>query len=146
MKALIKAPTCQGISIFSREQIIAPSVLAVSTHCFCSSQCHVGSRVTLKAGGDFFFDPGPQEQARPLLLVAGGVGINPLVSVLRHCRHLRAESRRTRAGYAPGRLELLYSARSAQELIFRVGGERSALPFRMSYIVQMAKIEFVVFI
>ncbi|KAF0307265.1 Oxidoreductase NAD-binding domain-containing protein 1 [Amphibalanus amphitrite] len=82
-------------------------------------QCRVGSRVTLKAGGDFFFHPAPQDPARPLLLVAGGVGINPLVSILRHCRHLRAESRRTGAGYVPRPVELLYSARSRHELIFR---------------------------
>ena len=80
----------------------------------------MGSRVTLKAGGEFFFHPAPPDPARPLLLVAGGVGINPLVSILRHCRHLRARSRRTGAGYVPGPIELLYSARSPLELIFRV--------------------------
>ena len=83
-------------------------------------QCRVGSRVLLKAGGDFCFRPQPSEPPQPLLLLAGGVGINPLVSVLRHCRHLRGERRRTGAGYVPGAVRLLYSARGHQQLLFEV--------------------------
>lgn len=82
-------------------------------------QCHVGSRVTLRAGGDLFLAPSAEDLPRPLLLVAGGVGINPLISILRHMRHLRVESRRTGAGYEPAPIELLYSCRGRQELLFK---------------------------
>jgi ferredoxin-NADP reductase len=61
-------------------------------------------------GGYFVWDgDGPDPGAAPLLLIAGGSGVVPLRSMLRH-RH------RT-AGRAPTRL--LYSARSLPEVIYR---------------------------
>lgn len=57
-------------------------------------------------GGYFVWEPG---QGGPLLLVGGGSGVVPLMAMLRH---------RKAAGAAiPARL--LYSARSAEDLIFR---------------------------
>ncbi|XP_037092538.1 oxidoreductase NAD-binding domain-containing protein 1-like isoform X3 [Pollicipes pollicipes] len=82
-------------------------------------QCRVGSRVTLKAGGSFFFQPSAGAPVRPLLLVAGGVGVNPLISILRHCRDLRDEARHTGHGYTPMPVALVYSARSPAELLFK---------------------------
>ncbi|TKS88577.1 Oxidoreductase NAD-binding domain-containing protein 1 [Collichthys lucidus] len=50
--------------------------------------CTVGSEVAMRVGGDFFFDPSPSDPSVDLLLVAGGVGINPLYSILLHTSDL----------------------------------------------------------
>jgi ferredoxin-NADP reductase len=57
-------------------------------------------------GGYFVWGPEPQ---RPLALIAGGSGVVPLMSMLRH---------RAAVG-AKATARLLYSARSAEELIYR---------------------------
>lgn len=66
-----------------------------------------GSMLSMRApGGNFAY---PDGEDRPLLLLAGGVGITPLVSMVRH-------------GVAadPGRpMVLLYSARTEQDLAFQ---------------------------
>jgi ferredoxin-NADP reductase len=49
-----------------------------------------------------------------MLLIAGGVGINPLISIMRHIADVSSEQQTV------GRLVLLFSARSAEELIFQV--------------------------
>ncbi|XP_037092537.1 oxidoreductase NAD-binding domain-containing protein 1-like isoform X2 [Pollicipes pollicipes] len=67
----------------------------------------------------FFFQPSAGAPVRPLLLVAGGVGVNPLISILRHCRDLRDEARHTGHGYTPMPVALVYSARSPAELLFK---------------------------
>jgi len=46
-------------------------------------QCEVGSRVDVRVGGNFFYEETNNNDA---LLIAGGVGINPLLSILRHRR------------------------------------------------------------
>ena len=62
-------------------------------------QCRPNSNVAIKVGGNFFFDPAefaattPGNDPSSILLIAGGVGINPLVSILRelkaHLWHLQ---------------------------------------------------------
>lgn len=47
----------------------------------------MGDRVAVRVGGSFTYRPG--DEARPLLLVGGGIGVNPLLSILRHCCELR---------------------------------------------------------
>ena len=42
----------------------------------------MGDVVKIQVGGDFFFEE--QDVGRPLLLVAGGIGITPLISILSH--------------------------------------------------------------
>lgn len=42
----------------------------------------------MRVGGEFFFDPSPSEPSVDLLLVAGGVGINPLYSIMLHTADL----------------------------------------------------------
>lgn len=49
-------------------------------------QARVGDRLAASVGGNFHYRPG--DERRPLLLVAGGVGINPLFSILQHCCEL----------------------------------------------------------
>jgi ferredoxin-NADP reductase len=68
----------------------------------------VGDIIELRGpiGGHFIWDA---KLTAPLLLVAGGSGIVPLMCMLRHRRHTRATN--------PTRL--LFSVRSAEELIYR---------------------------
>ena len=70
-------------------------------------QCQVGSRLKVRIGGDFVYNPAPG-RLPDLLLVAGGIGINPLMAMFMHQMHLSGQAR------------LLYSAKNTQELIFMV--------------------------
>ena len=72
----------------------------------------VGDGVEVRGpiGGYFVWD---SQDAGPLLLVAGGSGIVPLMAMLRH--HARAEP--SRRASAPVRL--LYSARTRDQIIYR---------------------------
>ena len=72
----------------------------------------------LQVGGDFYYYAEKSEQKPDLLLIAGGVGINPLISTMRHAEDLNDGS----GGHSEhfGKLMLLYSARTKEELIFQV--------------------------
>ncbi|MBN3291980.1 OXND1 protein, partial [Polypterus senegalus] len=83
------------------------------------TECGLDSVVSLRAGGDFFFDPLPSEPAKNLLLVAGGVGINPLYSILLHVADLHRKRAAQGYGYEPGFVQLCYSAKSTDELLFK---------------------------
>ncbi|MGW3290401.1 FAD-dependent oxidoreductase [Streptomyces sp. NPDC001002] len=85
---------------------------------FLHEEVEVGSAVRVSGPhGEFTWEPGTQ--ADPLLLIAGGVGITPLMSVL-----LAAAD----AGHT-GRIVLLASYRSEDEVVF--GPEIEALRFRL---------------
>lgn len=77
-------------------------------------------------GGDFFFDPAPSDPAVDLLLVAGGVGINPLYSIMLHAADLLEVVGGDAGGGGGGRshnvgaVHLCYSAKSNEELLFKV--------------------------
>lgn len=75
----------------------------------------------MRVGGDFFFDPSPSDPAVDLLLVAGGVGINPLYSILLHTTDLMHLNRSSGGrDYNIGSVHLSYSAKNTQELLFKV--------------------------
>ena len=76
-------------------------------------QCRVGSQLKVRVGGDFWSEP-PPEELPDLLLVAGGIGVNPLYSILKHHMHLISM-----AGQSV-HICLLYSARTEAELLFKV--------------------------
>jgi ferredoxin-NADP reductase len=75
----------------------------------------VGDRLELRGpiGGCFTWEAG---DGGPLLLAAGGLGVVPLVAMIRH--------RTAVGGDVPARL--LYSSRSYEEIIYREGLERLA--------------------
>lgn len=75
----------------------------------------VGDKVELRGpiGGYFVWKAG---EARPLLLIAGGSGIVPLMAMVRH--------RAAAGGKVPTRL--LYSSRSAEDIIYRDELDRCA--------------------
>ena len=70
----------------------------------------------MRVGGDFYFDPQPGESIPDLLLIAGGVGINPLYSIVQHVCDLKQEND---LGYT-GKTLLLFSAKNEDELLFKV--------------------------
>ena len=75
---------------------------------FLLDELRVGDRIELRGpiGGYFTWSPGRSE---PLMLVAGGSGIVPLMSILR--------TRAAASDHAPARL--LYSSRSERHIIYR---------------------------
>ncbi|XP_027405284.1 oxidoreductase NAD-binding domain-containing protein 1 isoform X5 [Bos indicus x Bos taurus] len=89
----------------------------------CSSDGHPGctldSEVAVRVGGEFFFDPKPTDASRNLVLIAGGVGINPLLSILQHAADLLRERASKGQGYEMGTVRLLYSAKDTSELLFK---------------------------
>ena len=72
--------------------------------------------MSLKVGGDFFFDP-LSEHSSKILMVAGGVGINPLYSIIQEIY----ESLQSGQLSNDVNVKLLYSASCADELLFKVG-------------------------
>jgi ferredoxin-NADP reductase len=78
----------------------------------------VGDKVELRGpiGGYFVWQAGEAPDGQPLLLIAGGSGIAPLMAIVRH----RANS----SNKVPTRL--LYSSRSYEEIIYREELDRLA--------------------
>ena len=70
-------------------------------------------------GGDFFYAPPTPAN---LLLIAGGVGINPLISMLQHHVWLlsKIDCHHDNRTHPIGAVQLLYSAKNERELIFKV--------------------------
>ena len=66
-------------------------------------------------GGDFYYPLDDLDETHSVLLIGGGVGINPLYSIFQHSAELVSAG----AGPAPAQVSLLYSAARAEELIFR---------------------------
>ncbi|KAL7551885.1 hypothetical protein ACHAWF_015095 [Thalassiosira exigua] len=92
---------------------------------WASVDARPGDEVDVRAGGTFAYDrpagkydgvaAGGRRNRRRTLFVAGGVGINPLLSMIRQWREDRAERS---DGDDPSRAALLYSARTREEFLF----------------------------
>ncbi|XP_074126210.1 oxidoreductase NAD-binding domain-containing protein 1 isoform X1 [Sminthopsis crassicaudata] len=83
------------------------------------TKCALGSEVTVRVGGNFFFDPQPSDPPVNIVLIAGGVGINPLLSILLHLTDLQRHRDKKEGGYEMGKVRLLFSARNTDELLFK---------------------------
>ncbi|XP_033639224.1 oxidoreductase NAD-binding domain-containing protein 1-like isoform X2 [Asterias rubens] len=84
------------------------------------TKCEVGDVVGVRVGGDQInYDPSPGDPSWDVLLLAGGIGINPMYSILQQVRDLHQERMNDPTAYKPGKVELLYSASSMKELIFK---------------------------
>ncbi|XP_060760988.1 oxidoreductase NAD-binding domain-containing protein 1 [Neoarius graeffei] len=108
---------CSSPGLLHRERIIELAVKYTRhppAH-WIHTECTLGSHVEVRVGGDFYFDPLPSDHAVDLLLVAGGVGINPLHSILTHA----ADLLRVPRTYTPGHTHLCYSAKDTKELLFK---------------------------
>ena len=69
-------------------------------------EARAGDGVEIALGGDFFFTPG---EADSVTLIGGGIGLTPLMSVVRAADELSPSTK----------LTLLYSAAAPSELLFR---------------------------
>jgi len=77
--------------------------------------CKPGDTVGVRVGGEFLYPTSGFGSPHSILLVAGGVGINPLYSIWLHTRNLVSENHPNK----PQEVTLLYSARNNEELIFK---------------------------
>lgn len=85
-------------------------------YCCFTSQSKVGSKVSIRVGGDFFLDTDDHSMAgKNILLVGGGVGINPLISIITQLQDYRKGVGRTILKSC-----LIYSAKTKAELLFMV--------------------------
>ncbi|XP_012729707.2 oxidoreductase NAD-binding domain-containing protein 1 isoform X3 [Fundulus heteroclitus] len=113
---------CSSPGLLQREGVVELAV-KYTTHPpahWIHTVCAVGSRVAMRVGGNFYFDPLPSDPSADLLLVAGGVGINPLYSILLHTSDLLRLSRSSGGrDYRVGSAHLCYSAKNTQELLFK---------------------------
>ena len=76
-------------------------------------EAQVGDKVEISLGGDFFYTP---DMDGPVVLIAGGIGLTPLMSILRAI----AESE------SPIPTTLIYSVSTPSEILFRHDLERIA--------------------
>ncbi|XP_069986632.1 oxidoreductase NAD-binding domain-containing protein 1 isoform X4 [Penaeus vannamei] len=81
-------------------------------------QCKVGSSVAIRVGGDFYFAPEIGDPSFDLLLIAGGVGLNPLASIFSYASHLH-KLYQEKQEYCPGKIKLLYSAKTFEDLLYK---------------------------
>ncbi|KAM9824382.1 oxidoreductase NAD-binding domain-containing protein 1 [Neosynchiropus ocellatus] len=114
---------CSSPGLLQREGVIELAVKYAKhppAH-WVHTGCGVGSDVAMRVGGEFYFDPAPSDPPVDLLLVAGGVGINPLYSIYLHTADLLQSNLGAAGGpsYSIGSAHLCYSAKNSEELLFK---------------------------
>jgi ferredoxin-NADP reductase len=82
------------------------------------SSCKAGDKVQIRVGGDFYYDPPSNSQIPDLVFIAGGVGINPLLSIMLHLKTLFQTP--NNEDNLPKRITLLHCAKQIEELLFQV--------------------------
>jgi len=78
------------------------------------NKCKQGDSVQVRFGGDFYYPLNSLKESHNILLIGGGVGINPLLSIWLQARYLHNSTNCAK----PEKVSLLYSAVSKDELIF----------------------------
>lgn len=81
-------------------------------------QCQEGDSVSIRVGGDFYYPHRKNEQS-DLLLVAGGVGVNPIFSIYSHYFDSRKRGEKT-GKETQNRVSLLFSAKYYDDLLYKV--------------------------
>eukprot|EP00062_Callorhinchus_milii_P012564 gi/632959733/ref/XP_007895791.1/ PREDICTED: oxidoreductase NAD-binding domain-containing protein 1 isoform X1 [Callorhinchus milii] len=112
---------CSNPGLLEREGVLELAV-KITKHPpaqWVHSQCVLGSEVALRVGGDFFYDLQPSNSSVDILLIAGGVGINPLYSILLHTADLHRLHESKHYEYKPGSVQLHFSAKNTEELLFK---------------------------
>ncbi len=82
------------------------------------SSCKAGDKVQIRVGGDFYYDPPSNSQIPDLVFIAGGVGINPLLSIMLQLKTLF--QMKSNEVNLPKRITLLQCAKQKEELLFQV--------------------------
>ncbi|KAL7640122.1 UNVERIFIED_CONTAM: hypothetical protein RMT77_009536 [Armadillidium vulgare] len=96
--------------------------------------CQPGHKVSIRVGGDFFYPQNENEES-DLLLVAGGVGVNPIFSIFSHyfdSRKLGGKSGKK----TQNKVSLLFSASYYDELLYKPSIDEMAKSFPESINVQ----------
>ncbi|KAF2983386.1 hypothetical protein EK904_000902 [Melospiza melodia maxima] len=112
---------CSSPGLLEREGILELAVKHTAhppAH-WIHTECTLDSEVALRVGGDFFFDPQPGDSPVNLVLIAGGVGINPLFSILLHIADLHGYQEGKGNRHKLGTAKLYYSAKNTSELLFK---------------------------
>ncbi|RMC05174.1 hypothetical protein DUI87_18358 [Hirundo rustica rustica] len=112
---------CSSPGLLQREGILELAVKHTAhppAH-WIHTECTLDSEVALRVGGDFFFDPQPGDSPVNLVLIAGGVGINPLFSILLHIADLHGYQEGKGNRHKLGTAKLYYSAKNTSELLFK---------------------------
>ncbi|XP_061852718.1 oxidoreductase NAD-binding domain-containing protein 1 [Colius striatus] len=127
---------CSSPGLLKREGILELAVkhaVHPPAH-WIHTECTLDSEVALRVGGDFFFDPQPGDSPVKLVLIAGGVGINPLFSILLHIADLHGYQEGKGNGYKMGTVKLYYSAKNTSELLFKknILGLMNAFPGKIT--------------
>ena len=87
-----------------------------------STNCQVGDKLSVRVGGDFWYSPPSPLEVGDLLLIGGGVGINPLFSMLQHHVWMLQSPECTASHECNlGAVHILYSSKTISELLFKVG-------------------------
>jgi len=127
---------------------------------WCCAQAKAGDQVQIRVGGDFGLDDRLLQDFMDgrahLLLLAGGIGINPLLSIystlgvsLNERLAEQGSDRKEELGDAAGTCHLLYSAREPEEFAFRAEIEEGAaawpknlsVSFRATHVGQEGRLE-----
>ncbi|XP_065053125.1 oxidoreductase NAD-binding domain-containing protein 1-like isoform X2 [Rhopilema esculentum] len=114
-----------GFSMYTSPRMLEKSKvlgLAVkySTHPpahWIHKKCKVGDIVSLKVGGECVWDPRSPGSRKNTLLIAGGIGINPIFSILQHIEDSKSSFNEN--GHDVGKSVLLYSSSTTDGLIFK---------------------------
>jgi len=113
---------CSTPSTFRDTQTLELAV-KYSTHPpahWVHNKCVEGDEVTMQVGGSFFYERTRENLRDNLLLIAAGVGINPLLSIMKQINEshhsITAQSNDTTTF---GKTLLFYTATTCDELIFK---------------------------
>ena len=90
-----------------------------------AEECKVGDVVSIRSGGTFYWDKSFDK--KKVMLVAGGIGINPLFSILSEVKNMLEEN--GHSPLDPPKVSLLYSIKSAQSALF----DRNIVDFAKQY-------------
>jgi len=86
---------------------------------WCNTKCKIGDQVAMRIGGKCYYEyPLNPKDHRPMLLVGGGVGINPLLSIFMHRNDSSYRDMALVRNDHPIITHLILSSRTREEWLF----------------------------
>ena len=110
---------CSTPTLLKNEQIMDLAI-KYSTHPpahWVHNQCVDGSPVLLQVGGTFAYEMKRDNLGDNILLIAAGVGINPILSIMKHIHEVHNANKQLSGSF--GNTMLFYTATTSEELIFK---------------------------